>query len=102
MSSSKHFRNLIILYSLNSIDYRLLHAMSMDHYYHPAGHPKTTEAIKRIWDSLTGNAAGTPAVVQVAQGRTLMIEKQARRVCEVNFSDLCETAKGSTDYMALA
>lgn len=31
-----------------------------------------------------------------------MIDKQARTVCEVNFADMCETAKGSTDYMALA
>lgn len=41
-------------------------------------------------------------MVQVAQGRTLPISKQAKRVAEVDFSELCETAKGSTDYMALA
>jgi predicted ATPase len=31
-----------------------------------------------------------------------MIERQAKNVAEVEFRDMCETAKGSTDYMALA
>lgn len=31
-----------------------------------------------------------------------MIERAIKRVAEVTFSDMCEKAKGSTDYMALA
>jgi cell division protein ZapE len=31
-----------------------------------------------------------------------MVDKQAKNVAEVDFSEMCETAKGSTDYMALA
>ena len=31
-----------------------------------------------------------------------MIYKQAKRVCEVSFQEMCESAKGSTDFMALA
>lgn len=58
--------------------------------------------IQALWDSLTNKSIGTPTVIEVAQGRTLRIEKQAKKVCEVSFSELCETAKGSTDYMALA
>ena len=55
-----------------------------------------------IWDHLTNKSLGTPKVVEVAQGRTLMIPKEAKKVAEVDFYELCETAKGSTDYMALA
>lgn len=38
----------------------------------------------------------------MAQGRTLGIPKHAKNVAEIEFSDMCETAKGGTDYMALA
>ena len=31
-----------------------------------------------------------------------MIEKQDKKVAEVTFSEMCEQAKGSPDYMALA
>ena len=31
-----------------------------------------------------------------------MIEKAAKNVAEVTFTDMCEKARGSTDYMALA
>ena len=31
-----------------------------------------------------------------------MIDRAAKKVAEVTFKDMCETAKGSTDYMALA
>jgi cell division protein ZapE len=76
--------------------------MGMDTYYHPTGKASTKQAIKEIWDQLTNSSPGTPSIVQVAQGRTLMIDRQAKNVAEVEFSDMCETPKGSTDYMALA
>jgi predicted ATPase len=31
-----------------------------------------------------------------------MIDRATKRVAEVDFADMCESAKGSTDYMALA
>ena len=40
--------------------------------------------------------------INVAQGRTLFLPKENKRVAELTFNDLCEEAKGSTDYMALA
>ena len=76
--------------------------MGMDNYYYPVGTPATEQSIQRVWDQLTNNAQGQPTTVQVAQGRTLMVERAAKRVAEVTFKDMCEKAKGSTDYMALA
>lgn len=86
---------------MNSIDYRLLNAMGIDTYYSPSG-PETSLKIRMIWDQLTNKSLGAPHVVQVAQGRTLMVQKAAKTVAEIDFYELCETAKGSTDYMALA
>ena len=31
-----------------------------------------------------------------------MVSKASKNVAEVDFYELCDTAKGSTDYMALA
>ena len=76
--------------------------MGMDNYYYPSGTPETKIAIQRVWNQLTDSSPGVPSIVVVAQGRTLKIEKQAKNVAQVEFSDMCETAKGSTDYMALA
>ena len=52
--------------NLNSIDYRLLHAMSIENYYHPAGTKDIEAKIKHVWDSLTNRAQGTAMQVQVA------------------------------------
>jgi cell division protein ZapE len=76
--------------------------MGMDNYYYPVGTPATDKSIQRVWDQLTNNSPGQPTSVQVAQGRTLMIERAAKKVAEVTFTDMCEKARGSTDYMALA
>ncbi|CDW84177.1 lactation elevated protein 1 [Stylonychia lemnae] len=45
---------------------------------------------------------GAPKMIEVAQGRQMMIPKEAKRVAEVEFSELCDQPKGSTDFMALA
>ncbi len=50
-------------YSLNAIDYRLLHAMGMDNYYYPFGTPATEKSIQRVWDQLTNNSPGQPTTV---------------------------------------
>ena len=76
--------------------------MSIENYYYPAGTKETEAKLQHAWDSLTDKAAGTATSVQVAQGRQLLIYKQAKKVCEVTFQEMCEGAKGSTDYMALA
>ena len=43
---------------MNSIDYRLLHAMGMDHYYYPTGDSQVVENINEMWDHLTSNSVG--------------------------------------------
>lgn len=55
-----------------------------------------------MWDHLTNNSRGAPKVIDVAQGRTLMVQKEAKRVAEIDFYEMCDSAKGSTDFMALA
>jgi cell division protein ZapE len=40
-------------------------------------------------------------VVDVAQGRTLVVNKQAKGVAMLTFTELCEQAKGAPDYQAL-
>ena len=52
--------------NLNSIDYRLLNAMSIENDYHPAGTKETEAKIQHVWDSLTNKAQGVAMQVQVA------------------------------------
>ena len=75
--------------------------MGMDTYYSPIG-KESEKKIHQLWDSLTNKSLGAPQIITVAQGRTLMVQKAAKSVAEVDFTEMCETAKGSTDYMALA
>jgi predicted ATPase len=44
--------------NLSSIDYRLLHSMGMDSYYHPIGTPETNEKMQSLWNQLTNNSLG--------------------------------------------
>ena len=39
--------------------------------------------------------------IQVAQGRTLPVKRQAKLVAEMTFKELCDSARGSPDYQAL-
>ena len=55
-----------------------------------------------MWDHLTNSSKGAPALITVAQGRTLSLPRAAKGVAEVDFHSMCDDAKGSTDYMALA
>lgn len=50
---------------------------------------------------MTDSSKGAPKVVEVAQGRTLTISKEAKKVGEMDFGDLCDKPLGSTDYMAI-
>jgi len=88
--------------NISSIDYRLLHSMGMDSYYHPTGDPKTTESIEKIWNQLTNNSKGEFGMITVAQGRFIECQKSAKNVGEFTFKELCEGNRGSTDYMAIA
>ena len=87
---------------MNSIDYRLLHAMGMDHYYSPAGDPEVTASLDEMWNSLTNDNPGEFKIVTVAQGRTIPCNKTFKNIAEFTFDELCDDARGSTDYMAIA
>lgn len=52
--------------NLSSIDYRLLHSMGMDSYYHPSGSLETIENVKKMWDLLTNKSVGKYENIEVA------------------------------------
>ena len=39
--------------------------------------------------------------MEVAQGRTIPVNRQAKGVAEMSFSELCDEARGSPDYQAI-
>jgi len=50
---------------------------------------------------LTSNAKGAIEHVEVAQMRSITCEKAAKGVAEFHFKELCEDARGSSDYAAI-
>ena len=82
------------------MDYRLLHAQGLDSFYSPIG-PETNAKLDNIWNQLTNNARGSYDMVEVAQGRTISCSKSAKGVGEFTFKELCDDARGSTDYAAI-
>ena len=68
-------------------------------------HPLNTDThskLDALWHELTkGQQQSASAEVEVAQGRHVVVEKQAGGVALFTFDELCNTAKGSTDYMAI-
>jgi predicted ATPase len=79
------------------MDYRLLNAMGVDSYYFPTGND-TREKITAVWNQLTNNSLGAIEVVEVAQGREIHVSKAAKGTAEFTFKELCDDAKGSSDY----
>jgi cell division protein ZapE len=84
-------------FSLKTIDYRLLNAMGIDSYYFPTGND-TRLKINAVWNQLTNDSLGSLEVVDVAQGREIHVSKAAKGVAEFTFKELCDEAKGSSDY----
>ena len=92
---------ILVTYRLKTMDYRLLNAMGIDSYYYPTG-PETKEKIDQVWNQLTNNSLGRLEVVEVAQGRTIHVSKAAKGTAEFTFKELCDDARGSSDYQAIA
>ena len=88
--------------NLSSIDYRLLHTMGMDSYYHPTGSPEAEEGVEKIWNELTNKSKGEFMNIEVAQGRFIQCQRQAKNSAMFTFKELCQDNRGSTDYMAIA
>ena len=62
----------------------------------------TARKLDSLWGALTKDQPQrASAEVEVAQGRRVVVEKQAGGVALFSFDELCNTAKGSTDYMAI-
>ncbi len=82
------------------IDYRLAHLERSRVYFTPLG-KDTDLALNEIWHDLTGTTHGAPGELEVL-GRKLIIPEQAKGVARFTFDDLCSTALGAQDYLALA
>ena len=61
--------------------------------------PKARSAIDTVWKELTG-VVGEPLVMRV-KGRDVVLPKFHNGVARVGFFDLCGTALGAADYLAL-
>jgi predicted ATPase len=62
---------------------------------------ETDQKIQSCWNSLTNNAPGEYKLVEVAQMRDIPCSKCAKGVAEFTFKELCEDARGSSDYNAI-
>jgi cell division protein ZapE len=69
-------------------------------WYVPAD-ASATRALDEAFKRLTGGAPAAPVALTV-MGRTLMIPVAAGGVARCNFADLCGTALGAGDYLAIA
>lgn len=63
---------------------------------------ETDDSLKQAWIGLTGSDKSESRIVNVAQNRDFRVNKCRGKVAEMNFKELCEGPRGSTDYMALA
>ena len=82
------------------VDHRRARLKSMKVYHVPPG-PEADRALDQAFADLTDGAAGARATLAV-QGRTLVVPRAARGVARFDFAELCETALGAADYLALA
>lgn len=81
-------------------DYRMLKLAGQPLYFTPADtHAKVK--IDKIWQSLTGIAQGSGAALTV-KGRQVAVPEAANGVARFDFTDLCATALGANDYLAIA
>lgn len=81
-------------------DYRLRDLTGKDLYFSPLSQA-TDEAICHLWQAITGKAEGKPAHI-IVKGRTLIVPEASSGAARFSFDDLCKTALGRDDYLALA
>jgi cell division protein ZapE len=82
------------------IDYRLARLERSAVYFSPLS-KEADVALDGVWLDLTGVHEGSPDSVEV-MGRSLAIREQARGVARFTFEELCTTAMGPQDYLAIA
>lgn len=81
-------------------DFRLDKLAGHRLYFSPADDTARAE-IDTLWRSLTGNAHGAPAELEV-KGRKVAVPEAAMGVARFTFEDLCAKPLGSLDYLAIA
>jgi len=81
-------------------DYRLGRLAGQTVYHTPLG-ARADAALDAAWSRLTDDAKPEPDFVLV-HGRRVEIPASAHEVARFSFDDLCRTALGSTDYLAIA
>ena len=81
-------------------DYRLGRLAGKKIYHTPLG-AKTDKAVQALWFELTEVEAGVPHTLTI-KGRELVVPQSARGAARFLFSDLCESALGAADYIAIA
>lgn len=80
-------------------DYRQHRLTGAQVWFTPAG--SATEAIAEVWRDLTGSDDGAPLEIDV-KGRRVVIPAFRNGVGRANFWDLCGSALGPADYLAIA
>lgn len=93
-------KKLDVLSVSGDTDYRLDRLKGMPVYHTPLD-GKAAAALENIFRELTDGAPGAPDSVAVL-GRTVAVPKAARGVAWFSFGDLCRTALGASDYLAIA
>ena len=80
-------------------DHRLARMKGMPVYHTPLDRAAEA-ALDAAFLSLTDQPVGERAEIQI-KGRTLAVPQQAKGVARFTFAELCETALGAHDYLAL-
>lgn len=89
------------LYQLGgAYDYRLDRLLDAAVYHSPLG-AEATKALDDTFFKLTDEPKGKPLDLDVL-GRTVTIAQAAKGVARASFGDLCATALGAQDYLALS
>lgn len=81
-------------------DYRLGRLAGKKIYHTPLD-AKTDKAVQALWLELTEVETGDAHTLTV-KGRELVVPQAARGAARFSFADLCETALGAADYIAIA
>lgn len=81
-------------------DFRLEKLSGTQVYYHPAD-GRAHEAMNQIFLNLTGHEQGEPFDLDIG-GRIWTVPQAFHHIARFNFAQLCETALGASDYLALA
>ncbi len=93
-------KRLDILCLEGRLDHRLARMKGVPVYHTPLD-AAAAAALDAAFLSLTDQAVGEPAEIKI-KGRILAIPQQAKGVARFSFAELCETALGAHDYLALA